>query len=67
MKTIEVVIGGDGKPKIEANGFTGGSCKTATKPILDALGQKQGDDSETVDKPELHMTEENPCEINLFG
>lgn len=67
MKTIKVTISGNGKPHIEADGFVGGACKAATKPILDALGQKPGGDSETVDKPELHMPEENPCDLNLFG
>jgi len=54
MKTITVKIGGNGKPEIKADGFTGGSCKLATKPLLDAFGAT-ADNSENTDAPELHM------------
>lgn len=65
MKTITVTIAPNGKPHVEADGFIGGSCKTATKPILDMLGQKP-DNSCEVEKPELHLTDPNEG-VQLFG
>jgi hypothetical protein len=66
MKTITITINGNGKPEVEASGFIGGSCKAATKPILDALGASN-DNADTLDKPELHQVDTNPNQINLFG
>ena len=58
MQTITVKIKGNGKPEVEANGFVGGACKNATKPILDALGAKPDNKCE-VEKPELHQFGDN--------
>ena len=52
MKTIRVTIAPDGKPTVEANGFQGADCKSATKPIEDAFGAK---DVAVVDKPEAFL------------
>jgi len=38
MQQIIVTIDAEGNPKIEAAGFTGTSCKTATAPLEQALG-----------------------------
>jgi hypothetical protein len=38
MKTIKITIDKEGKPVIEAEGFTGGDCLKFTQPIQDALG-----------------------------
>ncbi len=40
---VEVTIAPNGETKIEAHGFTGGACKTATKPLEDALGAREQD------------------------
>ncbi len=37
---IHVEVDKVGETKIEAHGFTGGTCKQATKPLEDALGAK---------------------------
>jgi hypothetical protein len=41
MKQIKVKVALDGSTEVEAVGFTGTSCKSATKPIEDALGSVQ--------------------------
>lgn len=38
MKTITITIDKQGKPVIEANGFSGEECLIFSKPIEDALG-----------------------------
>jgi hypothetical protein len=55
MKTITITIDKDGKPTIEAHGFSGGDCLKFTKPIEDALG------TETIrqDKPEMFLQAES--------
>ena len=40
MKTITLIIAHDGRTKIETEGFTGQSCRDASKFIEQALGQK---------------------------
>ena len=37
-KYIVAEIAKNGETKIEAHGFTGGACQSATKPLEDALG-----------------------------
>ena len=41
MKTIEITVATDGTTKVEANGFTGSSCREASKFIRDALGKSR--------------------------
>ena len=55
MKTITITIDKQGKPTIEANGFSGGDCFKFTKPIEDALG------AGTVieEKPEMFLPAES--------
>ncbi len=57
-KRITVVIDEVGRPTIEAHGYTGNACKSATKPIEDAF---DGADCDTVDKPEamIHGSNQN--------
>lgn len=55
MKRIVVTISPEGKATVEAFGFTGSACKSATKPIEDALGM--GPDKHTVSKPEELATQ----------
>lgn len=56
MKTITITIDPCGRPTIDAQGFTGTSCKDATKAIEKALSAN----NESVDR------QEKP-EIKLFG
>ena len=55
MKTISIKIDPLGKPTIEASGFTGEACLSATKPLEDALSG--GVPVERVEKAELYETE----------
>ncbi len=51
MKSITVTINKQGIPKVEAHGFQGGACATATKPITDAFGGQ----GVSEDKPEMFI------------
>ena len=42
-KTIKIIVPLKGETKIETHGFTGQSCKDASKFIEKALGQKTDD------------------------
>ena len=39
-KTIEIVVAPDGKTKVETKGFTGESCREASRFLEQTLGQK---------------------------
>ena len=54
-KKIKVTISPVGSPNVEAEGFVGGACKDATKPITDALGGSKAGNEDVTDKPELHI------------
>ena len=56
MGKIIVTIDPVGRPKWEAEGFVGQSCKDATKCLEDAF---MGADMDTDDKPEIYMEEED--------
>ena len=38
MKTIEITVSPTGETTVQTNGFTGGSCRDASKFIEQALG-----------------------------
>lgn len=38
MKSITIEIDEEGNTKVEADGYTDGSCRTATEPFEKALG-----------------------------
>jgi hypothetical protein len=57
MKRIEVIVSPKGESQIETYGFTGDSCRAATKQLEAALGARQ---NETL-KPEFH----EPQSINI--
>ena len=40
MKTIEVTVSPTGETKLETNGFSGESCRDASKFLENALGDK---------------------------
>lgn len=51
------------KPEVEANGFTGNSCTTATQGYLNALGSMQEEEV----KPEMYETEQGVERIDQGG
>lgn len=38
MKTIEVIVSPDGKAKVQTKGFSGASCRQASRFLEQALG-----------------------------
>ena len=50
MKTIEIIVSRKGESQVETKGFTGNSCRQASKFIETALGKRSG---ETL-KPEFY-------------
>jgi hypothetical protein len=42
-KTIEIVVAPNGETTVQTNGFTGPSCRNASKFLEDALGQQSGE------------------------
>jgi hypothetical protein len=53
MKTIRVLISPKGEVAVDAKGFTGSSCRDATKFIEEALGTRTNEQL----KAEFHLTE----------
>jgi hypothetical protein len=45
MKTIEIIIDPQGKVRLQTKGYSGASCKDASKAIEQALGLVQTDQS----------------------
>ena len=43
MKTIEILVNPQGEVKVETKGFTGGSCREASRFIEQALGKKSSE------------------------
>lgn len=39
-RTIEIIVTPDGKTSIQTHGFTGASCRDASKFLEEALGQR---------------------------
>lgn len=63
-KTIHVTIDPCGRPTIDAQGFTGQSCKKATKPLEDALGVTPGT-SEVMVKPEINLPDQQSGQMTM--
>ena len=40
MKTIEITVDPQGRTKVETKGFTGVSCREASRFVEEALGQR---------------------------
>lgn len=53
-KKITVIIATDGAVHVEAHGYTGGTCKTATAPLTKKL---VGKPTEELIKPEFYAGE----------
>lgn len=58
MKKITVSVARDGETKVEASGFSGGTCVQSTAPLTKALIGENPDSS--IKKPEFHL----PSHIN---
>ena len=43
MKTIEIVVSPKGETQVQTKGFTGGSCRAASKLLEQALGEKSAE------------------------
>lgn len=43
MKTIEITIDTKGQATVQTKGFTGSSCRDASRFLEQALGEKQGE------------------------
>ena len=54
MKQIEIIVGPDGKATVQTKGFTGTSCREASRLIEQALGEV---DREKL-TPEFYLTGE---------
>jgi hypothetical protein len=40
VKTIEITVDPQGRTRVETRGFTGGSCREASRFVEEALGQR---------------------------
>ena len=54
MKTIDIVVDPQGRTRVETKGFTGSSCRDASKFVEEALGHAAGEQL----KPEFYQTQE---------
>ena len=55
-RTIEIIITSTGETTVTTKGFTGSSCRDASKFIEQALGQKTGERLTTeFYQPEIHQ------------
>ena len=43
MKTIEIIVTPQGKTTVQTLGFTGASCRAASRFLEQALGQRTGE------------------------
>lgn len=43
MKTIEIIIKPDGQASVQTKGFTGESCRDASRLVEQALGNREGE------------------------
>jgi hypothetical protein len=55
MKSIEIVINTKGETTVQTKGFTGSSCRDASRLIEQALGQMQSD------KPTAEFYQQTPA------
>ena len=43
MRTVEIIVDAKGEIRVETKGFTGPSCRDASRFIEQALGQRTGE------------------------
>ncbi len=53
MKTIEIVVSPTGETRLETKGFSGSSCRDASRLLEEALGER----TEERLTPEFHTTQ----------
>ena len=60
MKTIEITVSPTGETKVETKGFTGGSCREASRLIEQALGLKSAEQmtAEFYQQPPIQETQQ---------
>lgn len=66
-RKVIVTIDKVGRPTIDAQGFTGGSCKEKTEALVNAFTSGKAGTVEVVEKDEIHMTEGNSQTENLYN
>jgi Protein of unknown function (DUF2997) len=54
VKTIEIIVDPQGRTRVETKGFTGGSCREASRFVEEALGQKTAEQV----TPAFYVTQE---------
>lgn len=47
MKTIEIIVSPTGQPTVQTKGFTGTSCRDASRFLEQALGRRTGEQLST--------------------
>jgi hypothetical protein len=58
-KTIEIIVAPDGSSRIETKGYSGNSCREASRFMEQALGQSLSEQL----KPEFHQSAEQSQHI----
>ena len=53
MRTIEIIVTGEGKTSVQTKGFSGASCREASRFIEQALGSRDGEQV----TPEFYQSE----------
>jgi len=54
MKTIEIIVTQEGKTSVQTKGFSGASCREASRFIEQAMGTRVGENV----TPEFYQSEE---------
>ncbi len=54
MRRIEITVDPQGRTEVETKGFTGGSCREASRFVEEALGRRAGEQL----KPEFYAAQE---------
>ena len=62
-KTIEITVSPHGETKVETKGFTGGSCREASRLLEEALGKKSVEQF----TPEFYQTADTRQREQLRG
>ena len=62
-QTIEVIVSPSGETKVQTKGFTGSSCRDASRYIEEALGQSTGEQLTA----EFHQTADQQQRVREGG
>lgn len=63
MKTIEITIDTKGEVSVQTKGFSGASCKDASKALEEALGIVRSDTA----TPEMYQSATTPQQLQQSG